>query len=100
MIWHALWRHWLSRNSTSPFARMGHGSISFTKRRAHQKLSLTSIYLSRHGAHKFTPKALANFSPALERSDNPGSANQKLHKNAESVRAGPNPFRVNQMFMG
>ena len=32
-----------------------------------------------------TPKALANFSPGLERSDNPGYTNKQLN-NAESVR--------------
>jgi len=37
------------------------------------------------GVRGFTPKALANFSPGLERSDNPGDGNVKSGINAESV---------------
>jgi hypothetical protein len=41
-----------------------------------------------------TPKALANFSPGLVRSDNPGKAKLKIHINPERVRQLANPFRV------
>jgi hypothetical protein len=40
-----------------------------------------------------TPKALANFSPGLERSDNPGCIDKK-QENPERVCCLPNPFRV------
>src|SRR5215217_8998396 len=43
--------------------------------------------------HTMTPKALANFSPGLERSDNPGWIG-KLTIHPERVRQPPNPFRV------
>jgi hypothetical protein len=46
---------------------------------------------------KNTPKAFANSSPGLERSDNPGIAN-KTRKNPERVRQLPNPFRVESLF--
>jgi hypothetical protein len=42
---------------------------------------------------RLTPKAFANFSPGLERSDNPGSEHQLL-LNPERVRQPANPFRV------
>ncbi len=40
-----------------------------------------------------TPKAFANFSPGLERSDNPGFK-IKIYQNPERVRWASNPFRV------
>jgi hypothetical protein len=40
-----------------------------------------------------TPKALANFSPGFERSENPGYAN-KWALNPERVSPATNPFRV------
>jgi hypothetical protein len=40
-----------------------------------------------------TPKAFANFSPGLERSDNPGNENE-MTMNPERVRRLANPFRV------
>jgi hypothetical protein len=40
-----------------------------------------------------TPKALANFSPGLARSDNPGAVSLS-RDNPERVRQLPNPFRV------
>jgi hypothetical protein len=42
----------------------------------------------------FTPKAFANFSPGLERSDNPGLTALLGINNAESVRKLANSFRV------
>ncbi|HSE19247.1 MAG TPA: hypothetical protein VLB46_19450, partial [Pyrinomonadaceae bacterium] len=45
-----------------------------------------------------TPKALANFSPGLERSDNPGSTDQNKDKNPVRVRQSRNPFRVQNLF--
>ena len=44
-----------------------------------------------------TPKAFANFSPGLERSDNPGRTST-LSLNPERVRQPPNPFRVASRF--
>jgi hypothetical protein len=41
-----------------------------------------------------TPKALANFSPGLERSDNPGDVEQEFCMNPERVRRVANPFTV------
>gem|GEM_PF-2929493 len=41
-----------------------------------------------------TPKALANFSPGLERSDNPGIDRKKGPPNPERVYCGANPFRL------
>jgi hypothetical protein len=43
---------------------------------------------------ELTPKAFANVSPGLERSDNPGIRSQKNLLNPERVRQPPNPFRV------
>jgi len=45
-----------------------------------------------------TPKAFANFSPRLERSDNLGIRSQKGSLNPERVRQLPNPFRVWSQF--
>ena len=45
-----------------------------------------------------TPKACANFSPGLERSDNPGNK-RKVELNPERVRLERNPFRVNMAFL-
>jgi len=42
---------------------------------------------------ELTPKALANFSPGLERSDNPGAVSL-ARGNPERVCELPNPFRV------
>jgi hypothetical protein len=42
----------------------------------------------------FTPKAFANFSPGLERSDNPGVTALLGINNAESVGKLANSFRV------
>jgi len=41
-----------------------------------------------------TPKALANFSPGLECSDNPGLPRKERALNPERVCCGSNPFRV------
>ena len=41
-----------------------------------------------------TPKALANSSPELERSDNSGSALENISFNPERVHSAANPFRV------
>src|SRR5262249_373493 len=41
-----------------------------------------------------TPKALANYSPGLERSDNPGLSPPHLMTNPERVHRAVNPFRV------
>ena len=45
-----------------------------------------------------TPKALANSSPGLERSDNPGDAFAREDPNPERVCPGTNPFRVHHEF--
>src|SRR5215204_2226439 len=45
-----------------------------------------------------TPKALANFSPGLERSNNPGISNLNYKSNPERVRRLANPFRVSVHF--
>jgi hypothetical protein len=42
---------------------------------------------------ELTPKALANFSPGFERSENPGLTIKKS-RNPERVRLLANPFRV------
>jgi hypothetical protein len=44
-----------------------------------------------------TPKAFANFSPGLERSDNPG-IEYKKQRNPERVRRERNPFRVQRYY--
>ena len=41
-----------------------------------------------------TPKAFANPSPELERSDNSGSALENISFNPERVHSAANPFRV------
>ena len=41
-----------------------------------------------------TPKAFANFSPGLERSDNPGSETKSLSTLKAFGMCGNNPFRV------
>ena len=43
---------------------------------------------------ELTPKAFANLSPWLERSDNPGIANPNCAINPERVPLAANPFRV------
>jgi hypothetical protein len=43
-----------------------------------------------------TPKALANFSPELERSDNSEFGPSNVHTNPERVRRERNPFRVDR----
>src|ERR1051325_6431959 len=47
---------------------------------------------------EFTPKGFANFSPELERSDNPGNKRTKHIQNPERVRGERNPFRVERLF--
>src|SRR6185503_9095422 len=44
-----------------------------------------------------TPKVLTNFSPGLERSDNPGGTFPREVPNPERVCHGANPFRVNKI---
>ena len=44
-----------------------------------------------------TPKALANVSPGLERSDNPGLPNQ-IRNDPEGVCSASNPFRFGFLF--
>jgi hypothetical protein len=43
---------------------------------------------------KNTPKAFANFSPRLERSDNPGNMKRRRFMNPERVNSQANPVRV------
>jgi hypothetical protein len=48
---------------------------------------------------KNTPKALANFSPGFERSENPGKTmNKRKPNNPERVSHVRNPFRVCRKF--
>jgi hypothetical protein len=49
---------------------------------------------------EITPKAFANFSPGLERSDNPGTYETKKKFNAESIEqtALANAFCVGSLF--
>ena len=47
---------------------------------------------------ELTPKALANLSPGLERSDNPGAIIYRL-VTLKRVRQLPNPFRVDELFL-
>jgi hypothetical protein len=46
------------------------------------------------GSFENTPKAFTNFSPGLERSDNPGYTITNEAFNPERVRREANPFRV------
>jgi hypothetical protein len=43
-----------------------------------------------------TPKALANFSPGFERSENPGKPYKEKILNPERVRPEANPYRVQE----
>ena len=57
------------------------------------------VLLPRHGVEQtHTPKAFANVSPGLERSDNPGNV-IRICFNPERVRLGNNPFRVYGFFV-
>ena len=59
-------------------------------------LSLSKPYV-RH-QFEITPKAFANFSPRLKRSDNLGIRSQNSHSTLKRVRQLPNPFRVGRDF--
>jgi hypothetical protein len=56
--------------------------------------SLTAQQSRNQSVCPFTPKAFANFSPGLERSDNPGITALLGINNAESVGKLANSFRV------
>ena len=56
-------------------------------------VTLTSTETKLVGVVSETPKALADFSPVLERSDNSGLPGRGL-TNPEGVSPRPNPFRV------
>src|ERR1051325_2669388 len=55
---------------------------------------LYSALLSVMHQFEITPKALANVSPGLERSDNPGYTKNENRPNPERVNPESNPFRV------
>src|SRR5689334_10019053 len=48
---------------------------------------------------EITPKAFANFSPELERSDNSGNPDTRGKTNPERVLPAKNPFRVDYYFV-
>ena len=51
------------------------------------------------GVGRNTPKALANFSPGLERSDNPGKPLNILINPVRVIPHMPNAFSVNPLFL-
>src|ERR1043166_4852805 len=57
------------------------------------RLSSSLLFLESYSL-KNMPKALANFSPGFERSENPGYALTKFAANPERVPHVRNPFRV------